>query len=123
MRNRVTLFPILLAFLTGASNAAEIVALGASTTQGSGRGRHASGVSMDQAYPASDFGKSKPPFLLYRRLRLLPLQLMGGPRKSCGLWSRVIVETRRRHLGRGEVSRKASNLRSEATDIIGKCDS
>ena len=52
MRNRVTLFLILLAFLTGASNAAEIVALGASVTQGSGRGRHASGVAMDQAYPA-----------------------------------------------------------------------
>jgi acyl-CoA thioesterase I len=52
VRNRVVLFPILLTFLTGASNAAEIVALGASLTQGSGRGRNASGVPMDQAYPA-----------------------------------------------------------------------
>ena len=52
MRKRVTLFSVLLTFLTAASNGAEIVALGASTTQGFGKGRHASGVSMDQAYPA-----------------------------------------------------------------------
>lgn len=52
MRNRIAVLHIALAFLTGTANAAEIVALGASITQGSGRGRHASGVSMDQAYPA-----------------------------------------------------------------------
>jgi acyl-CoA thioesterase I len=49
---RVVLLAVLLAFFTVASNAAEIVALGASTTQGFGKGRHASGVSMDQAFPA-----------------------------------------------------------------------
>ena len=32
--------------------AAEIVALGASETAGAGQGRHASGVSREQAYPA-----------------------------------------------------------------------
>jgi acyl-CoA thioesterase I len=52
VRNPLTFFPILLTFLTGTANAAEIVALGASTTQGSGRGRHSSGVPMDLAYPA-----------------------------------------------------------------------
>ena len=52
MRNRIAILHISLVFLTGTANAAEIVALGASTTQGSGRGRHASGVPMDQAYPA-----------------------------------------------------------------------
>ena len=52
MRNRIAFLHIALVFLTGTANAAEIVALGASTTQGSGRGRHASGVPMDQAYPA-----------------------------------------------------------------------
>jgi len=52
VRNRIAFLHIALVFLTGTANAAEIVALGASTTQGSGRGRHASGVPMDQAYPA-----------------------------------------------------------------------
>ena len=47
-------FPLVLLFIAAGTPtiAAEIVALGASETEGSGQGRHQSGVSREQAYPA-----------------------------------------------------------------------
>ena len=50
MRSRATVVAFCLAFLSATASAAEIVALGASTTQGFGR--RGSEVPTDQAYPA-----------------------------------------------------------------------
>jgi acyl-CoA thioesterase I len=52
-RPAVRCFTLVLLFTVATpTNAAEIVALGASGTAGAGQGRHSSGVSRDQAYPA-----------------------------------------------------------------------